>query len=379
MNSFRIEYARNRSVEGEVMKKISILLMCICICVLIGCDNALVSKEIKVSDDRQIQYQYYRDQLDEDMKLEYDIFYQSIKNMNDEVTLNLRDQEVLNDLYYQIMGDHPEIFWINMYEFREYSISEKKQFKVYPKYNFSKDEVRVFKDQLEIKSNEIFSKIPQLLSDYEKVKYVYDYVIDHTLYKEDSIENQNILSVLLYGESVCAGYAKTVQYLLHQLGIPTSYMSGSSLENNVAHAWNMVEIEDEYYYLDSTYGDAQTQNATVELRYAYMNMTSSQMLKLYRTNDSYFENLKVDENNYFMKEDKFFVGYDKEKIKDVMNSTMDLKQFSIQLSTDEVFNEVKKKLLDEYEVFELLKAIGVESDKISYYEIEELHVIEVHY
>ena len=54
---------------------------------------------------------------------------------------------------------------------------------------------------------------------------------------------------------MCAGYAASVKYLLDKIGIPCIYVQGTSLETNIGHAWNIVEIEGEYYYVDATYGD----------------------------------------------------------------------------------------------------------------------------
>lgn len=64
--------------------------------------------------------------------------------------------------------------------------------------------------------------------------------------------NQSAYSALVYGRTVCAGYARALQYLLQQFDIPCYYVTGYAGEN---HAWNIVKLDDGYYNVDSTWDD----------------------------------------------------------------------------------------------------------------------------
>ena len=89
---------------------------------------------------------------------------------------------------------------------------------------------------------------------YEQVKAVYTYVIDNTEYME-SEHDQNIAGVFWKKQAVCAGYARAVQYLLERLGIPCIYVEGNTIGSSEGHAWNIVQIGGQYYYVDATNGD----------------------------------------------------------------------------------------------------------------------------
>jgi len=53
---------------------------------------------------------------------------------------------------------------------------------------------------------------------------------------------------------VCAGYAAAMQYLLQSVGIVCSYVISES-DGDGCHAFNIVKLGKEVYYLDATWGD----------------------------------------------------------------------------------------------------------------------------
>ena len=71
----------------------------------------------------------------------------------------------------------------------------------------------------------------------------------------ESEHDQNIARVFWKKQAVCAGYARAVQYLLERLGIPCIYVEGNTIGSSEGHAWNIVQIGGQYYYVDATNGD----------------------------------------------------------------------------------------------------------------------------
>lgn len=91
-------------------------------------------------------------------------------------------------------------------------------------------------------------------SSYEKIRYLYTWLVEQTEYAEDSTDNQNIYSVFVNRRSVCAGYSRAFQYLAGQAGIFSLYVTGT-VDQGQSHAWNIVRCDDMYYNVDVTFGD----------------------------------------------------------------------------------------------------------------------------
>lgn len=157
--------------------------------------------------------------------------------------------------------DYPQYYWYTgNYTYWQMEDTERVS-SVEPEYILTEDEVAENESVLCTITDTILQNVPKESSDYETVKYIYESLIAFTEYSPGCKYDQSLASVFLYGESVCAGYAKAFQYLLQKIGIPCIYISGDALsirnENETwePHAWNMIELDGQYYYVDVTWGD----------------------------------------------------------------------------------------------------------------------------
>lgn len=104
----------------------------------------------------------------------------------------------------------------------------------------------------------ILSGIDNSMSELEKVLYCHDYIIKSNTYDYENFVNQTVpaMSHSAYGAlvqhiSVCDGYSLAFSYLMKKCGINTRLVTSSIME----HAWNAVEIDGEWYFLDLTHDD----------------------------------------------------------------------------------------------------------------------------
>ena len=91
------------------------------------------------------------------------------------------------------------------------------------------------------------------MTDREKIKYVYEWIGDNNTYDElftYTSKNQSIYNVFIKGNAVCAGFAKASQVIFQNIGIESMTISGQSTG---PHMWNIIKLDDKYYYYDSTY------------------------------------------------------------------------------------------------------------------------------
>jgi len=91
-------------------------------------------------------------------------------------------------------------------------------------------------------------------SDYDKVKKVHDYLCNHITYTlNDRPEIYTAYGALVEGKAVCEGYAIAFQRLMEAMGIPCYIASG--VVQGEDHAWNLVQLNGQWYHLDATWDD----------------------------------------------------------------------------------------------------------------------------
>ena len=124
----------------------------------------------------------------------------------------------------------------------------------HPSYICTQDQRESRQEQIENAAQEALAGAQGCETEYEKIKYIFKYLVDTVDYDQNALDNQNIYSSLVGKRSVCAGYSRAAQYLLKQMGIECIYVVGTVKEQG-AHAWNIVKCDDKYYQMDVTFGD----------------------------------------------------------------------------------------------------------------------------
>ena len=62
----------------------------------------------------------------------------------------------------------------------------------------------------------------------------------------------DLTGVVLDGLAVCDGYAGTFYYMANAVGLNALFEDGITNSNRIRHAWNLVQIDGTYYYVDPT-------------------------------------------------------------------------------------------------------------------------------
>ena len=121
----------------------------------------------------------------------------------------------------------------------------------------STDSLKDDLDRLESKLSLVENAIVGM-SDYEKICFIFRFILDNCEYALDGDGNPiadedtvSLAGAMLNQLAICEGYALAFNYLCDQMGI-SSYIIVSTELN---HAWNMVELDGEWYYVDATWSD----------------------------------------------------------------------------------------------------------------------------
>lgn len=172
-------------------------------------------------------------------------------------------------------------------------------------YSMSKEDIKKHQNEIQ-RIGEKFLKenITSTMSDYEKILKSHDYIILNSRYderlKRDGFvppESNSSYGVLSLGVGVCEGYAKALKHLLDILDIESMVVVGTSREEN--HAWNLVNIEGDYYHVDPTWNDPITSDGSDIIRHNYFNLSDEEISKTHSWNREKYPIANSDKYNYF--------------------------------------------------------------------------------
>ena len=210
-------------------------------------------RQMEVAQSEEGHQEYYFKQLTEEEQRVYRELLKGIRAREKKFYLTISDDDSIDRSYHAVLKDHPEIFWVhNREKIYKTTYSDSDYCVFTPGYTYTDSEIDEIQTAMEQSFQEVRALIPEDAGDYEKVRIVY--VIDHTQYQTGE-DDQSIAGVFWKKSAVCAGYAGAVQYLLERLDIPCIYVDGSTKGSTEGHAWDIVKIGQEYYYVDATNGD----------------------------------------------------------------------------------------------------------------------------
>lgn len=213
----------------------------------------LRKREVQQTDEGHQEY-YFRLLNDKEQR-GYREMLEGIRNREKEFYLTISGDEEVNRVYHAVLKDHPELFWAhNRRQIYKTTFSDSAYSLFSPGYICTETEIAEISEAMETAYREVSSMLTEQAGEYDIVKAVYTYLIDQTEYAVSEYD-QSIAGVFGKKSAVCAGYAGAVQYLLERFGIFCIYVDGNAKESGEGHAWNIVQIDGQYYYVDATNGD----------------------------------------------------------------------------------------------------------------------------
>lgn len=320
----------------------------------------------------EIYYAYHT--LDESGRKLYMELLIILMARQENVTVSTIDAEQLNHVFTCVMHDHPELFYVDGYQYTKYTVGDRiTRISFYGTYSMTKEEIALNQEKIDDFVSLCFSEMPQTEDEYVKVKYLYDFLINQTEYDKEAPNNQNICSVFIEKRSVCQGYAKALQYLMQKAGMVSALITGYTQQEG--HAWNLVRVNGAYYYIDTTWGDASYTFEDGESSYAgevppinydYFLVTTEELCVTH--DPDYLIRLpecKEKRDNYYVREGLYFTEYDEDRLKAVFEQAhADASGYVMfKCSNEQVFDEIRQMLIEQQGIFRFIQNQG---DTIAY-------------
>lgn len=207
--------------------------------------------ELYISDGRHYKYL-----LNKQEKKIYDQIYNAIKKNEDTVIIDVNENKIdvskfATKTFKKIKNilslDHPELINVSTI-----IITSKKENQIIININYILNKNDYVPQVINIQQmiNELKEQTKEM-DDYNKVKFVYEWFYNNTEYKVKK-GNATYSTKECFINRKCDNhtYAKTIQIVLQNLNINSILAIGTF--NNKYHEWNIVKINNKYYYYDQT-------------------------------------------------------------------------------------------------------------------------------
>ena len=314
-------------------------------------DYKEVTVDLAVFEDK-----FYYSQLSEEKQQIYREIYQGVLEYEAAITVHGTEPNYVNSIMEPIVYDFPELFWIDgassATSYDESLIKEGYTI-LKPVYLYTKEESEQREALIEQEKEAILSSIPENYGEYETIKYLYDYLVDRLEYAEGAPDNQNICSALIQNETVCAGYAKAMQYLLSEMDIYSIYVVGDVTDETGTdgHAWNIVKCNGNYYNVDVTWADPiQEENGYAMEReriYDYLLCSDLELSDTHSAEMNYlYPSCMLDDLNYYRLQGAYYETVDYYALLNRMKASIREKSSSVTFKfTEEVYEQGKNLII----------------------------------
>jgi hypothetical protein len=201
-------------------------------------------------------------------------------NLPDEIQLAISQLE--QDYYMIFMG------YENAYTSTSYSLTNNTTIMIVTLdlsiwSDLDKDTMFLWRDEVERNVAELCTTtIAQDMPEGVKELLIHDWLVNNNYYDQVELDDDAVPIASNHtaygaftGKCVCEGYAQATHLLLKAVGMTDYTIVGTA--NGGGHAWNVVQVDGEWYCLDTTWDDPTTSDGTQVLSHDYFNVTDSQL------------------------------------------------------------------------------------------------------
>jgi hypothetical protein len=208
---------------------------------------------------------YFWNQLSADEQTLYANIVNAAKNYytgNIEVPMGM-GTSAKNKVYFTVFNNEPQLFWLD-------TGANVSPMSMSLRYCVSQADIPSVQAEIDANVKKIMNTASGA-SNLNKVKVFYDWIVlNNEFHLDNSPEACGIENGLRphAGYLQCNGYAKTMQYLCDIAGIPCMTIPGESTRG-ATHAWNKLEVNGNWYNIDTTRADPINDYDGNYISYAY--------------------------------------------------------------------------------------------------------------
>lgn len=293
------------------------------------------------------------------------------------------DDEIFSELIKDTMVYYPELFWIKGFSWRSDGLSTEIVFNTLS--DMSMDSIKEISGELDKEIVRISEMTDSGWSDYQKILFVHDYIIDNAVYDNDGAQEildgggglySSAYGCLIQGKAVCQGYADAFQLIMNRLGIECGIATGSTDRGD--HAWNYVKLDDGYYWIDLTWDDPSMENNENIILHNYFLLNDEIFMKgrIPDAPDSLPECLSM-KYNYFVMNELYIETYSFEDFNSRLSAhSYETDKISFLFSSAGEMEKCISEMIDDNKIWDT-DAVSGSNGKISYSTDENMNIFTV--
>ena len=187
---------------------------------------------------------------------------EGLTNMDAEIDISSfhLTREATDAAINQVRFSHPEFFYVGL----EYQIGTMlgNPTKYVPQYLYTAGTVATMRATYQQKLNEITAGVPVGATDFDKVLYLHNYFVKNYTY-DHTLTIRDAYTFFTEKTGVCQAYMLGFIAAAGELGIKSVPVTSEVMN----HAWNLVEVDGQWYHMDVTWDDCMTIDTFISYNY----------------------------------------------------------------------------------------------------------------
>ncbi len=350
----------------------------------------------------ELKYVYY-ERLPEKLQKVYTELVSAVREFRESIPAEGLTEGEKSFVSKAVRYDHPELYYFTTISYSDSTI--------YPQYGASPEKVKQLDEQLEKASQSFLEGITPEMSAYDALIRLHVRMINHVDYDTIGLNKQHasggpgtneidylrtVCGALLEGKAVCGGYARAMQYLAQKCGIECAESLGHVLTKSGRqgeyHGWNIVKLDGDYYYLDTTWCDQSNTVQTIkktDIGFEYFCITTEELV---RTRDIDSEPVEMPlcrstKCNYYVHNGLLIESCDLDKLKEIAvhaatgGKTAVIFKCASRTCYEETMNKLFRSGNDAYELIRAANKVNsnIASDGFTYTYDEDIYVIVIRF
>lgn len=123
-----------------------------------------------------------------------------------------------------------------------------------------------------------------------KIKVFHDYIINNTIYDENSNESYTAYSLINTGKAICSGYSDILSIYLTKIGVKNYKITSEN------HVWNLVFIDNIWLHIDMTWDDPVASDGNQYLLDNFFLIDTNKLFELDNVEHNYNKDIYLEAN-----------------------------------------------------------------------------------